>query len=185
MGGEQRAFISGGTGFVGVNLANLLIKRGYGVTVMGHTGSRPPGLDPHVRVVSGDGRVPGAWQDIQPPILHRDVLITDAGQMYDPQTGARLPQRLWRGMNTNWTRGGARGCGRAVACDHLVTVRDAHASYFDLATGRQVFFRGVRSGCTNSLIPAGGILNAPNFARGCSCNYAVFASLALTAFQAG
>ena len=117
---------------------------------------------------------PSPWSGPEPPILHHNLLITHAGQMYDPQTGSLLPERLWKGMN--W---GARGCGRAIASEHLVTVRDAHASYFDLATGRQTFFRGVRSGCTNSLVPAGGLLNAPNFARGCSCNYPIYTSLAL------
>ena len=38
---------------------------------------------------------------------------------------------------------------------------------------------GFRTGCKNSLIPAGGILNAPNYASGCTCNYPVFTALAL------
>ena len=38
---------------------------------------------------------------------------------------------------------------------------------------------GFRSGCRNSLIPAGGVLNAPNYAHGCSCSYNLFTSLGL------
>jgi len=109
------------------------------------------------------------------PMLHHDRLITQHGEMYDPRTGSRLPGRLWGGKPNHVTR----GCNRAIAGQHLVAIRDAHASYFDLASLQQTYFRGVRSGCTNSLIPAGGLLNAPNFSHGCSCNYAVFASLAL------
>ncbi len=110
----------------------------------------------------------------QPPILHHQMLITHGGKLYDPLTGSSLPRRLWEVAGED-----TRGCGRALAAEYIVTVRDAFASYWDLATSEQTFLRGVRAGCTNNLIPAGGLLNAPNFARGCSCNYPVFTSLAL------
>jgi outer membrane protein assembly factor BamB len=113
----------------------------------------------------------------RPPILQRDLLITHSGQMYESRTGSKKPARLWNGINTNWASGGARGCGRALASEHIATIRDAHVSYYDLESCRQTYLRGIRSGCTNSLIPAGGLLNAPNFARGCSCNYSVFSSV--------
>jgi len=113
----------------------------------------------------------------RPPILQRDMLITHSGQMYEPRTGSKKPGRLWNGVNTNWGSGGARGCGRALAGEHIATIRDAHVSYYDLESCEQTYFRGIRSGCTNSLIPAGGLLNAPNFARGCSCNYSIFSSV--------
>ncbi|NQT54236.1 PQQ-binding-like beta-propeller repeat protein, partial [bacterium] len=110
-----------------------------------------------------------------PAMLGRQRLVTQLGEMFDPLTGSRLPGRLWSGAPNRVTR----GCNHAIAAEHVVTIRDGHASYFDPVTCRQTFFRGVRSGCTNSLIPADGLLNAPNFARGCSCNYSVFTSLAL------
>jgi len=59
----MRVFIVGGTGFVGVNLANRLRARGDEVTVMGHAPGRPRGLDPAVAVVVGDATVGGAWQE--------------------------------------------------------------------------------------------------------------------------
>lgn len=55
-------FIVGGTGFVGVNLANRLRARGDEVTVMGRDRGRPRGLDPAVAVVAGDATVGGDWQ---------------------------------------------------------------------------------------------------------------------------
>jgi hypothetical protein len=58
----MRAFIAGGTGFVGVNLANRLAERGWQVVVMGQTADRPRGLAGPVEVVAGDGRHPGPWQ---------------------------------------------------------------------------------------------------------------------------
>ncbi len=39
--------------------------------------------------------------------------------------------------------------------------------------------RGIRSGCTNNLIPARGILSTPHAMRHCTCSYAVATSLAL------
>ncbi len=118
------------------------------------------------------------------PMLHRNRLITQHGEMYEIHTGRRIPVQLWRGKpNTNWDAGGVRGCNRAIASEYLGLIRDGHASFFNLESGQQTFFRGVRSGCTNSLIAAGGLLNAPNFSHGCSCNYAVFASLALMRLQ--
>lgn len=58
-----KAFIAGGTGFVGVHLANRIHDRGYRVTVMGHSGERPPSLHPSIIAVGGDGRKAGAWQE--------------------------------------------------------------------------------------------------------------------------
>ncbi|MFW6156085.1 MAG: PQQ-binding-like beta-propeller repeat protein, partial [Armatimonadota bacterium] len=115
------------------------------------------------------------------PILLSDRFITHAGQVFDPMTGEEKTQRLWVGMNANSSGPpgeGLRGCNRAVGCPNLATVRDSIASYFDVATGEQGFFAGIRSGCTNSLIPADGIINAPNLSHGCACNTPVFVSSA-------
>jgi uncharacterized protein (TIGR01777 family) len=60
---HMKAFILGGTGFIGVNLANTLLGEGHDVTVMGQSTSRPPGLSRNVKVVAGDARRPGPWQD--------------------------------------------------------------------------------------------------------------------------
>lgn len=58
----MKVFIVGGTGFVGVNLANRLRARGDEVTVMGRDQARPRGLDQAVAVVAGDATVGGDWQ---------------------------------------------------------------------------------------------------------------------------
>ncbi len=62
MGSVGKAFIVGGTGFIGVSLANFLSSRGHRVTVMGQSPRRPPRLDEAVEVVTGDGRSAGEWQ---------------------------------------------------------------------------------------------------------------------------
>jgi len=72
----MRVFIVGGTGFVGVNLANRLRARGDDVTVMGHVPGRPRGLEPSVVVVVGDATVPGAWQE---RIAGHETIVNLAG----------------------------------------------------------------------------------------------------------
>ena len=71
-------------------------------------------------------------------------------------------------------------CNYAIASEHLMTFRAADAGFADLnsggATGR---LTGFRSACRNSLIPADGVLNAPNMAHGCTCSFSIFTSLAL------
>ena len=72
----MKIFIVGGTGFVGVNLANRLRARGDEVTVLGHAPGRPRGLDAAVPVVVGDATVPGAWQE---RIAGQDTVVNLAG----------------------------------------------------------------------------------------------------------
>ncbi|MDD4872599.1 MAG: PQQ-binding-like beta-propeller repeat protein [Kiritimatiellae bacterium] len=113
-----------------------------------------------------------AFTTLQPPIILPGLLISHTGQMYELSSGSLRRERMWKGTEL-------RGCGRALGCPNLITVRDGFASYFDLDTGKHTYFRGIRSGCMNSLVPAGGIINAPNFARqSCTCNYPISMSLA-------
>ncbi|MBM4035353.1 MAG: hypothetical protein FJ291_26725 [Planctomycetes bacterium] len=112
---------------------------------------------------------PSTWVAPQPPILLPRLLITHGGEVYDPQTGLLL-KRHW---------GDPRGCARPFAGEHIVTMRDGQASFFDLATGQRTLLRGTRSGCQGGLFPAGGLLNAFYLARHCTCNYPLSTSLAL------
>ena len=41
----------------------------------------------------------------------------------------------------------------------------------DSESGEKFHLRANRSGCSSSLVPAGGILSSPNFSVGCDCNY--------------
>ena len=70
-------------------------------------------------------------------------------------------------------------CNYAIANPHLMTFRAESAGFCDIASGNTSRLQGFRSGCRNSLIPANGVLNAPNFAHGCVCGYSLFTSLAL------
>jgi len=108
-------------------------------------------------------------------VLHRAVFVdTWTGKGFNPETGADMDYMAWQGK---------RGCSFAVASENLMTLRDGHASFFELPSGRRTFLQGFRGGCTPSLIPANGLLVAPNYARGCTCNYAIYTSLGLMPVQ--
>jgi outer membrane protein assembly factor BamB len=79
-----------------------------------------------------------------------------------------------------WSFSRNYGCGTALASPHLLTFRSASAGWFDLERdGGTGNFGGFKSGCTNNLIPACGILNAPEYTRTCECGYPNQTSLAL------
>jgi outer membrane protein assembly factor BamB len=146
--------------YKGADGAKLWEKRAEGVGFKGH----PESL----------------WDKV---ILWRDWIIDQRGpgQAYDlmsgeavtrkhPVTGAEIP---WE-----FTKIGHH-CNYAIASEHLLTFRAKNAGYHDLNTGGTMALPGFRSGCRNSLIPANGILNAPNFANGCICSYSIYTSLAM------
>jgi hypothetical protein len=48
---------------------------------------------------------------------------------------------------------------------------------WDLATDKRSQFMGIRSGCWLSMIPAGGLLLAPETSAGCSCTHSIQTSI--------
>ena len=119
-----------------------------------------------------------------PPILLDQMVITQAdgapGHAYNLLTGARVKKaHPVSGQPVDWSYTRNYGCNTAIGCPTLITFRSAAAGYYDLTndsgTGN---LGGFRSGCTTNLIPAGGILNAPDYTRTCSCSYQNQASLA-------
>ncbi|MFT5466332.1 MAG: outer membrane protein assembly factor BamB [Verrucomicrobiales bacterium] len=116
-------------------------------------------------------------------IIWKDRILDQRGPglAYDLETGKRMMSKHpITGESTPWsfTKSGHH-CNYAIASEHLMTFRAADAGFCDLESGGTSRLTGFRSGCRNSLIPAGGVLNAPNFAFGCSCGYSLFTSLAL------
>ncbi|MFO7898750.1 MAG: PQQ-binding-like beta-propeller repeat protein [Planctomycetota bacterium] len=87
-----------------------------------------------------------------------------------PITGQRMP----------WTYSRNYGCGTVVGSKHLLTFRSAAAGYLDLTTDAGTGnFGGFKSGCTNNLIAADGVLNASDYTRTCICGYPNQSSLAM------
>lgn len=103
------------------------------------------------------------------------------GQAYDLKTGETIMRKhplTGKPVPWSFTKSGHH-CNYAIASPHMMTFRAASAGFLDITTGGTSHLEGFRSGCRNSLIPADGVLNAPNFAHGCSCGYSLFTSLAL------
>jgi len=107
----------------------------------------------------------------QPIIVKGALYYEQGGAAFDVRTGKHIPTKAR-------VRGG-NGCNHAVANEHLFFRRTYTAAYFDIKTGRAYYTRSARSGCTNSLIPADGVLSAPCFSVGCVCNHPVETSFCL------
>ncbi len=99
-----------------------------------------------------------------------DLLTGEPYKIHDPLTGQMVE---W-----NWTR--TYGCNTPAASECLLTFRSGAAGYYDLLNdGGTGNFGGFRSSCTNNLIVAGGLINAPDYTRTCTCSYQNQTSLAL------
>lgn len=130
-----------------------------------------------------DGKL--IWKNLQwkysgPCLLHHDSIIAQ-GPAYSLLTGKRKTRRHpLSGEPMEWEYKRNYGCNTAVASEHLLTFRSAAAGYYDLARdGGTGNFGGFKSGCTSNLIVAGGLLNAPEYTRTCTCRYQNQTSLAL------
>ena len=117
------------------------------------------------------------WEDRKlkyggPLLIHHDRLITNGGGGFEID--------LKTGKTTGWMYSRMYGCNTAVGSEHLLTFRSGAAGFCDLlgdsGTGN---LGGFRSSCTANLIPADGVLNAPDYTRTCSCAYQLQTSLAL------
>ena len=106
----------------------------------------------------------------QPIIVMGERFINQAGHTYTVATGEIISGK------SLFVRG---GCNYAVANQHLLFVRDRCASYVELDTEEKHYLRNVRSGCSNSLVAADGVLNAPCFSVKCVCNYPIQTSFAM------
>lgn len=115
-----------------------------------------------------------------PCMLHGDTIITQ-DTAYSLLTGdPKLREHPLTGEPLPWTFKRNYGCNTVVASRHLLTFRSAAAGFFDLARdGGTGNFGGFKSSCTSNLVPAGGLLNAPEYTRTCVCNYQNQTSLAM------
>ena len=107
----------------------------------------------------------------EPPTVTSDLVICDNGTVLDVRSGKPAGPQEVGGRGT--------GCNRFVGSDALITFRSALACFLNLETKERTYLSSTRPGCTNSMIPAAGLLNAPNFAHGCVCNYPFLTSFSL------
>jgi hypothetical protein len=92
------------------------------------------------------------------------------GQRTNPLTGRTEPRAFPKSY----------GCDGGVDYGLMFTMRSGTAAFYDkqIESGT-VHISGPRSGCTNSIIPANGLLNAPYFYQGCTCSYPLPVGLAM------
>ncbi|MEM7014187.1 MAG: PQQ-binding-like beta-propeller repeat protein, partial [Verrucomicrobiota bacterium] len=117
------------------------------------------------------------WSDLNigyggPCLLWKDKILTNGagGFAIDIKTGEK----------TGWEYSRKYGCNTAIGSEHLLTFRSGAAGFYDLfGNSGAGNLGGFRSSCTNNLIPANGVLNAPDYTRTCSCSYQNQTSLAL------
>ncbi len=101
---------------------------------------------------------------LQPVIVAGDTFMDQSARRFELATGKPVPGSP--GFRRN-------GCNYAVAGERLTFVRDKTICYTDTRYGAVRHLRNIRSGCSASLVPACGLLNAPNFSQGCMCDYPV------------
>ncbi len=114
------------------------------------------------------------------PMLHDEMIIV-SGIVFDLLTGEDMtrPHPL-TGEPIPWEFPSSSNCGQLIASENLVSFRRGVASYFDLSADSGVSsIGGVRAGCTPNLVPADGVLSAPDYTRTCICAYQMQTSLAL------
>lgn len=122
------------------------------------------------------------WQ-AEDPAARPHFLLGDAiwpgetyktAHAYDLNTGAsRLFPQVERTMGTQ--------CSGFIPSGRLLFFRSSTAAWSDIANaGGTVNIGGVRPGCTENIIPAGGIVSIESmYAAGCGCTYQIQTSLAL------
>src|SRR5262249_43241837 len=109
-----------------------------------------------------------------------DIILKDKSACQLLSGAPVMRQDPVTGKPVEWTWTRDYGCNTPLASEHLLTFRSGAAGYFDLANdGGTGNFGGFRSGCTNNLIVAGGVLTAPDYTRTCPCSYQNQSSLAL------
>lgn len=98
-----------------------------------------------------------------------------AGERFNPLTGQTEPRAFPKSY----------GCDGGIDYQLMYTMRSGTAAFYDkrLDSGT-IHISGPRSGCTNSIIPAGGLLNVPYFYQGCTCSYPLPLGLAMYSLPA-
>jgi hypothetical protein len=103
-------------------------------------------------------------------ILGPESFINQTGHTYEVASGKLISgAALFR----------RSGCNYAVGGKNLLFLRSNCATYVDVNTRQEYAIRNLRSGCSNSLVAADGLLNAPCFSVGCVCNYPIQTSFAM------
>jgi outer membrane protein assembly factor BamB len=141
---------------------------------------RPPADEPGNRLIAHNSATgEKIWESnirySGPLGLHPDMIIPGGpGQSaYSPYTGETvLRDHPITGAEYKWDWHKYYGCGTMNCSKHLIAFRSGSAGYNDLLNfGGTGNISGFKSGCTNNLIAADGVLNGPDYTRTCTCSY--------------
>lgn len=92
------------------------------------------------------------------------------GERTNPLTGESEPRAFPKSY----------GCDGGVDYSYLYTMRSGTAAFYDKRVeSGTIHISGPRSGCTNSIVPANGLLNVPYYFQGCTCSYPLPVGLSL------
>lgn len=92
------------------------------------------------------------------------------GERTNPLTGQSEPRAFPKSY----------GCDGGVDYSYLFTMRSGTAAFYDKRVeSGTIHISGPRSGCTNSIVPANGLLNVPYYFQGCTCSYPLPVGLSL------
>lgn len=99
---------------------------------------------------------------LQHPVIIGDTFYSDQRAL-DLNTGEILRKDLPK----------RRGCGTMSAGLNSIFFRHYFHSMWDLKSDKRTQFEGIRPGCWLGLIPANGLLLAPESSAGCSCTHSI------------
>lgn len=103
----------------------------------------------------------------RPPVVNKDKVWAER---ISPVTRMKEPRVLPKSY----------GCEPGVDYGHMITMRSGTGAFYDKqCESGLINITGIRSGCTNSIIPANGILNVPYFYEGCTCGYPLASGLGM------
>ncbi|MCL4203761.1 MAG: PQQ-binding-like beta-propeller repeat protein [Pirellulaceae bacterium] len=129
-------------------------------------------------IPAADARFPAFDASAKQPSQYRPPTQRDAwnpaapvaGQRIDPLTGKPQPRAFPKSY----------GCDGGFDYGWLYTLRSGTAAFYDKREeSGTIHISGPRSGCTNSIVPACGLLNVPYYFVGCTCSYPLPSSLSL------
>jgi len=117
--------------------------------------------------------------NVRPPVIHGNWVIAQP-QAYDLRTGKpRMTTDILTGKERPWKFARAYGCNSIIGCQGLLLFRSGTEAFLDLDHDGTTNFGGVKPGCGQSTIPAGGLIIHAEGSSGCACSYNYQTSLAL------
>lgn len=115
----------------------------------------------------------------RPPVILGEQIIAQP-HAFDLVTGEpRTTIDALTGEERPWRFPRAYGCGAVVGSPNFLLFRSGAPGFFDFGEDGTTTFGGVRLGCSVNMIPAAGLVLAPEGSSGCTCGYNFQTSLGL------